>query len=220
MSAGVTPSSMTDMMEAQLDEKIRELGTPEFQQDGRLFKRFHLGSVLNVPESKKQGRRVCDEVVFITIMDPGDRDNIISREATAFDKQRFAKEWEAYESGRGDQLNGTPLAMMTEGNPRLMTLGQLEELKYLHVQTVEQLAQMTDQGVAKVSQGISLREKARALVASLKEQAPIEAMRKEREAQDAKIQSLESSLAELKALMANQAAAAASEAKPHKEKRQ
>ena len=70
-------------------------------------------------------------------MVPGDKCSIVDRPASAEDKARFPKHYAAFQGNNEDLVQGTPL----ETWPQL-TRSQVEEMRYFHVRTVEQLAGM------------------------------------------------------------------------------
>ena len=81
---------------------------------------------------------------------PGNKDSIVIRPATSMDKQRFAEHYRKFEA-REDQeaLEGTLLDEWPG-----ISRSQCEELKYLNIRTVEQLAAVSDsnaQGVMGIS---------------------------------------------------------------------
>ena len=59
--------------------------------------RIYTHARLNLPESRKAGHRVYDEVPFILVKFDN-RDDAVSRPVTEEDKRHFPQEWEAYEA--------------------------------------------------------------------------------------------------------------------------
>jgi hypothetical protein len=109
--------------------------------DAHLLAVFYMGTVKNEARSLEEGRHVVDDVECIKIMIPGDKNNTIDRPASKEDKIRFAQQYAAFRQGKegDDQLSGTRL-----GDWPFLSRGQVEELRYIGVKTVEQLANVAD----------------------------------------------------------------------------
>lgn len=122
--------------------------------DEKLFVQFHTAALKNEARSAEEGRPIFDETVFVKIFTPGDRNNIIDRPATEIDKRRFAKQFAQFE-GNKEQVTGTPLAEWP-----IMSRSMAEELKYFGFQTVEQLAQASDQALSRMAGLSSFKAKA------------------------------------------------------------
>jgi hypothetical protein len=75
-----------------------------------------------------------EPVDYIAIRVPGNRD-YASRPVTDADKERFPKEWEAYQAGKGAAVDGTPLTALPGFK---MFFGQ--EFAQEGIKTVEELA--------------------------------------------------------------------------------
>ena len=162
------------------------LDSDDPQGDNHLFVEFY--------ESKDdpyKGR------VFVRIMSPGDKTNIIETFASDNHKMRFPRQWLAYQmKGSEDaaMLIGTPLAKWYEARPTDLSEVQLQELVILKFQTVEQVATATDAQLQKIGMGAAgLRERARNFLTG-KHNA--EAQRK-MDAQQAEIDQLKAQLASL-----------------------
>jgi hypothetical protein len=111
-----------------------------FHGDETLLVKFFKNPRINNQKTAAAGRPIYEEVPYIQIMQPGNKDSIIIRPATKMDKGRFAEHFRKFEA-REDQeaVEGTMLEEWAA-----ITRSQCEELKYLNVRTVEQLAAMTD----------------------------------------------------------------------------
>jgi len=112
------------------------------------------------------------EVDYVRIMTPGDKENIVDREVRPSDKSRFPKQWAAYVAGHDqDAASGTPLSLLLQTTPPILTSAQVEELKHFKVRTVEQLAGVTD-GLAARFMGLqALKRKAANFLESFKADA-------------------------------------------------
>ena len=101
--------------------------------------------------------------VFVRIMVPGDKTNIIETIAREHHKRRFPRQWLHYQmQNDGSAMIGTPLQDWANACPEDINDYQLAELGILKFQTVEQIGTMSDSQAQKVGMGgIGLREKAR-----------------------------------------------------------
>lgn len=124
--------------------------------DETLLVKFYKSPRQNQVKSAEEGRPIFEEVPFIQIMQPGNKDSIINRPATKMDKQRFAEHYRRFEA-REDQeaLEGTLLDEWAG-----ITRSQCEELKYLNIRTVEQLAAVSDSNAQGVMGINFLKQKA------------------------------------------------------------
>lgn len=116
-------------------------------QNHRVFTQFYQRTVLDPAASREAGRPKHVKAVFVKIQHPGERDTV-DRQATEEDVHRFPKEFEAFEKGRGDIPEGTPLAVLFPDNPELV-----EDLKYFKLHTVEQMAALSDTQMQGVGMG-------------------------------------------------------------------
>lgn len=153
--------------------------------DARLLVRFAMEPYLNAERSSAEGRPIYDEVEFITIMVPGDRDNIVVRPASQQDKDRFSRAYEHWKRTGLQAESGTPL----EAWP-VLNKAQVQELKFFGIRTVEALANLSD-GVAGKFMGIQLlKQKAAAFLAAAAGNAPLESLQNELSKRDEQIATL------------------------------
>jgi hypothetical protein len=215
---------------------------PRRPQDAHLFVKFSRRSVLNqaksygekildnnnnvVEEITGAGRPIHDNVDYIYISIPGDRDNIVERPVECCDKRlravgakltplcrarlgpddkpmleecdvhRFFDEFFAFKSGQEDQQVGQDLKGWPGIDP-----ASIEDLAYFKVHTVEQLAAMND---SNVGQFFALRQRARDYLdeakkgaASINVRAELDASAKALQAERDARQALEKQVAEL-----------------------
>src|SRR5687767_12230241 len=80
------------------------------QQQEKLFVRFGLHPKKDEEASRTAGRPIFTDTEYVEIMVPGDKQNIIHRPVTSEDRRRFARQYDAWLTGKGEQLVGTPLA--------------------------------------------------------------------------------------------------------------
>ena len=116
------------------------------------------------------GRPIYRDTLFITILQPGSRDNVI-RPARPGDKQRFATQFQQFENKKEQVVEGTPL----EAWPAI-TRSMAEEMKYFHIYTVEQLIDMPAAQANNVMGYSILKRKAEAFMQAASGTAPIEQM--------------------------------------------
>jgi hypothetical protein len=111
-----------------------------YKNDDTLHVKFSVHPRIHPTKSEEAGRPIFEDTHYIMIMQPGNKDNIVHRPATERDKKRFAEKYKKF-LAREDQeaVEGTLL----EEWPGI-TRSQVEELKYMHIRTVEQLAAVSD----------------------------------------------------------------------------
>lgn len=100
---------------------------------------------------------------FIRKMVPGDKTNIIDRPMRESDKAQFHRQYIAFTMKGADGLAaiGLDLAVWQDERPDDLTRNQLDELRILKFQTVEQIATATDAQLQRIGMsGVGLRNKA------------------------------------------------------------
>jgi hypothetical protein len=90
-------------------------------------------------ESTKQGRPIYVEKEYIFIQVPGDKDNTVHRPIRSGDKQKYARQYEAFKAGLEAPLTGTPLDKLP-----FMTKAQVMEFNSVGLKTAEQVRDMSD----------------------------------------------------------------------------
>jgi hypothetical protein len=126
----------------QLDAQLRERSNWDqnrFGGDDKLHVKFFTKAYRNDELSIKENRPIYEDKDCIQIMVPGDKHNIIMRPVWDQDIQRWPAKWKAYKEGREQIQTGTPLTRAP-----FLTEGAVEELNYLNIRTVEQLANLSD----------------------------------------------------------------------------
>ena len=163
------------LQEAEMDITTLAHSTRRTQGDQYLAVRFFLKSKQNAAKSEAAGRPIYEDVEYIEIMQPGNKDSIIVRPATSIDKGRFPEhysKWKARTSSDNEQqLVGTPLAEWAG-----VTRAQADELSFFNVKTVEQLANMADSNTTNMMGLGNLKEKARKYLESSADQATVDAL--------------------------------------------
>jgi len=115
--------------------------------DSRLAVQFYKRSMKQDMASEEAGRPIFKEFDFVRIMIPGDNLTEIDTYAQESHKQRFPRQWAHYQnqiSGHEDII-GTPLDQWPQ-----ITRSQAEELRGLKFQTVESIADCSDQQLQRI----------------------------------------------------------------------
>lgn len=167
-------------------------GVAVFGDDSRLLVKFFVHAELSPIRSKTQGRPVHDDVVMVSVIQPGEKEEVKVL-ANDWHKARFPKQWEAFEKGHSQIVSGTRLEFLFPGEPSTILM-----LNSFNVFTVEQLAGLTDTGMNNVPRGRSLTDRAKQYLQSAGSGAGFH----EREA-------FQQQIDELKAQLAQQSAPAA-----------
>lgn len=143
-----------------------------YQGDQHLLVKFFKHPKLNQIRSKDENRPVFEDTDYIQILQPGNKDSIIIRPATKMDKSRFAEHFRKYEARQDEEyVEGTIL----EEWPGI-TRSQVEELKYLNIRTVEQLAQVSDSNAQNIMGVQALKQRAAEYLERSKETATADAL--------------------------------------------
>jgi hypothetical protein len=158
------------------------------EADKALLVKFFTKNVENKLETQAAGRPIFKEKTYIEIRIAGQRDAQACRPVTHADKQRFPRHWEAYEKRVEPPTEGTPLTEWT-----LISRTQAEELAFLHVKTVEQLASVNDTNISNFMGGHGLKEKAQKWL----EKAKLEGVDREKEDMRSELATLKEQMAKL-----------------------
>jgi len=117
--------------------------------DESLLVSFYEGKVPSQYESEKQQKEVFLPADYIRIAVPGDKHTIIDTLVTPEYMERFRPEYDNWKHSQGnDSMNGTPLSAWDKMNPY-----QVAELKIMNIQTVEQIAGLSDAQVQRIGMG-------------------------------------------------------------------
>jgi hypothetical protein len=109
---------------------------------------FYLKPVPNPALSSEAGRPVFEDKVFVRIHPPGERLNIIERQATDADRKRFPLQWAQYKENAPQVSTGTPIDMLFPANPAISAA-----LKASGVHTVEQCANLSAHAIETIGMG-------------------------------------------------------------------
>lgn len=169
--------------------------------ENKVFAEFNLHPKRNAAKSLEAGRDVFDDVEYIRIVVPGERDGI-HRPAMAKDREAFPRQYAAFKANTSqDAASGTPLSHVLWLRP-----AQVAELGYYNCRTLEQLAAMPDSAAQKFPGITALRQKAKDAIEVARGEAPVMQLRSELAEERRKREELEFRLLEmaeeLKALQA------------------
>ncbi len=157
--------------------------------DETLFVVFYMGIIKNESRSTEEGRAIFDDVECVRIIVPGDKNSVIDRPAQVSDKQRFLRQYELFKKGvaEEDQVSGTRLTDWP-----FLSRAQCEELRYLGIKTVEQLASVRDDITTKVPGLVSLKQNAGVWLAKATKSAEAAQFTKQMQEQAAALENLQS----------------------------
>lgn len=165
--------------------------------DEKLYVRFYADIVPDPDATAQTGIRKFRDTVMIQIMVPGDKRNIVVREAREDDKERFAAAFKKFEDGNADVLDGFPLSQWP-----MASRAMVEELKYLGFHTVEHVARAADIACAKHPGLRELKSRAAAWLQAQQDAAPIEKLNSALESRDKEIEALKAQMAQMADAMA------------------
>ena len=107
--------------------------------DKQVYVRFYIKPVEDAAATAEQGRPIYKDREYVEIRSPGNATNVVVRPVTDMDRQRFAGAYGLFKKGETEQVIGTPLT-----ETPWLTRSQVEELAYLRIRTLEQLAGVGD----------------------------------------------------------------------------
>ena len=133
------------------------------KDDGKIVG-FFPKAVLNRTKSEQNGVPVHDNLTFVRIQNPGEKD-FIEREANDVDKQRWPGQWQAFLQGRKFVADGTPLDQLFPSEPNIVAT-----ISQFNIQTVQQLANLSGDAISRGGIGFgNWVEKAKRYLATAKE---------------------------------------------------
>ena len=135
------------------------------------------------------------DVEIIDIKVPGQRDGV-ARPATPTDKNRFPQHYAAFKNRTEMPTEGTPLSEWP-----LVTRSLADQLTFMNIKTVEQLAECADSNLHQMQGLPGLKQKAADWLENAKEDGLLAKLRTELEERDEKIALLEQNLESLIARM-------------------
>jgi hypothetical protein len=151
----------------------------------KLYVTFDLHQKHNKEKSDAEGRPIFDDVEYIRIIVPGDKQNEIHRPANDFERRRFARQYAEFKAGTREAQSGMPLKEWTG-----ISASQAKELEHFHVYTVEQLAGLSDANIQNIGPIRGLQAKAKDYLEKAAGNAPLEKMRAELTEKDSTISAM------------------------------
>lgn len=143
----------------------REAGMPEHV--GKVSVGFALLPLQNQAKSDTAGHPVFDDVEFVRIAVPGDRNSLFEQPATADDRRRFPQAYKYFKERNERPSEGMPIEQWPQ-----VTRGQALTFRASHIHTVEALAEVGDSHLDTLGMDArGLREKAKAFIAQAKDTA-------------------------------------------------
>ena len=158
-----------------------------------LFVEFY-EDALEIPfKSEQEGRPVYEQRTFVRIMVPGDATSIIETPATQEHKDMYRRQYERFQKGQKDVVEGTPLTMWPVVNK-----SQIKECEFFEVRSVEQLAELSDTSCKRMGMGyMELRSKAKAWLLAAKDASVVTRQAAENDRLQAEIEALKEQIAQL-----------------------
>jgi hypothetical protein len=201
-----TPAFMVDNSFVDPSEQgaVAQQGLADPTADKKLWREFYMKPKLNTAKSRAAGREIWEEVPYIRLGQPGDKD-IVDRPFwddplhAYSDRSRFGEDFEKWKTNRDAKFHaGTPLSMLALTQPPILDAAQVKEFEYFRIVTAEQLVGASDEVGTKFRGFSQLREKVRKYLDLQLAAAPQERLEAELEQRDVRI----ASLAESNAAMA------------------
>ncbi len=158
-----------------------------------LFVEFY-EDALEIPfKSEQEGRPVYEQRIFVRIMVPGDATSIIETPATPQHKEEYRRQYERFEKGMKDVVDGTPLSMWPVVNK-----SQVKECEFFEIRSVEQLAELSDSTCKRMGMGyMELRSKAKAWLLAAKDSALVTRQAAENDRLQGEIEALKEQIAQM-----------------------
>lgn len=172
--------------------------TPDFDanadKNDNARPRFYTKPVKNNFKSETEGRAVFEDKEFVEILVPGDRKTVVDTLIKEEHRRRWPREYAAFKAGLETPVDGTPLEEWAS-----ITRSQVEELRFGHIRTVEQLAGLPDASLNNTVPmgGYPLREKAQRWLEAQKGNSQTEALAAESARKDDIIADMERKYAAL-----------------------
>jgi len=162
--------------------------------DEALLVKFEVRPLLNKEASDKEGRPIYKDVEYISIRAPGSPDEVC-RPASPRDIDRFPRHYQAFKNriGNEDIIEGTLLSEWP-----MISRSHVEELSFMGVKTVEQLAGMSDANGQRIMGFHGLKKKAAEWIEIANAGVSAAELKKELEQRDQELAELRALVAELK----------------------
>lgn len=179
-------------MRGTADEVDVRLATDRTALESKVFVEFSLHPRRNPAKSATEGRDVFDDVEYVRIVVPGERDGV-HRPAMQRDRDSYPRQYAAFKVNASQEAaSGTPLSHVLWLKP-----SQVAELQHYSCRTLEQLGAMPDSAAQKFPGILTLRQRARDAIEVARGNAPVAQLRSELDEERRKRGALEERLAEM-----------------------
>lgn len=165
-----------------------------YAADKSVYAKFYTMPVKDEHASANEGRPIFYDREYIEIRAAGNQNNIVQRPAMEQDRQRFSRQYAAFQKGAEEQVIGTPLTEVT-----WLTRSQVEELAYVRIRTLEHLSSVSDEICGRMPGLQDLKRKAAQILDAAEAVAPITALQEENEGLKAQVDALSRQVKELTA---------------------
>ena len=165
----------------------------QYKDDKNLMVKFEMRAIKHEFRSTQEGRPVFVDIPYVSIIVPGSRDILVA-EATEHYQQRFAQQWQNFLAREKQAESGTPLAEVP-----WLTKSQVAEMNAINIKTVEHLVNLPDTVAMKVMGYHELKRRAQRFLDAAAGEAPMLKMEAELKQRDSKIESMEQTMADMKA---------------------
>lgn len=178
------------------------IDAPSFDENARdkdgAHPRFFNETRKNNFRSEQDGVPRFDDIEMVEILIPGDRLSTSVQQVNDGHRRRWPKAYAGFKEGQESPVEGTPLDQLPG-----ITKARVEELRYFHIRSIEQLANMPDELLMKAApmDGRGLRDKAKRWVDASAGAATEEKLAAENRALTDKMGAMETQMADMKRLM-------------------
>lgn len=162
--------------------------------DKGMIAMFYNRPMHNPVKSQEHGRPVYEDKVYVRIHPPGERLNIVDREASQSDKRRFPNQYRHFQENTEQHPEGTPIDLLYPESPAIAAM-----LRANGVSTIELCAELSAQAIDTIGMGCQqyVNAAAKYLEASNKG-VKVTQMRHELEVRDREIKVLKQMVEEMK----------------------
>jgi hypothetical protein len=167
------------------------------EQDKSLLVKFYYKSVEDKASSLEQGRPIFKEKTYIDIKVPGSRDGV-ARPASPKDIARFQRHHEAFLARVAMPQTGTPLSEWPG-----VSGSMVEEMSFMNIKTVEQLAELSDGLAGRFMGANSLKAKAKQWLERASKELTAEVLQNELADRDQTLVDMQLQIDELKGMLAS-----------------
>ena len=179
-----------------------DVNNPQFagaiDPDAVMVARFYVRAVKNNFKSQKEGRPIFEDKIYCEYYPAGQILLRMDVPSTSVHEQRFSKQWAYFKATQKEDASGagTPLSQWA-----ILSPADVENLRGLKIQTIENIAAMSDNALNALGMGMAgmaphvLRAKAQAYIGAAKDSALPQQ-------QAAEIAEMKKQLEDMKALLA------------------